>query len=136
MKTIFWISLSLVFYTFIGYGLLLYLLVTLKKWWRKPVPVPAAGSYTPTLTLVIAAYNEAAVIEEKIQNTLALVYPPDKLQLLIITDGSTDDTPHIVARYPQVQLMHRPQRQGKIAAVDGVGSPGLLRTPGSRAGCD
>jgi cellulose synthase/poly-beta-1,6-N-acetylglucosamine synthase-like glycosyltransferase len=117
METIFWLSLFIVWYTFFGYGLLLYLLVQCKKWWKRSSPVPAPGSYMPTLTVVIAAYNEADIIEQKIHNTLALEYPQDKLQLVIVTDGSSDATPDIVARYPRIQLMHQPQRHGKIAAV-------------------
>ncbi len=117
MKVIFWISLFVVWYTFLGYGLLLYLLVKIKRWKNGRTVLPEAGSYTPTLTVVIAAYNEADIIEQKIQNTLALYYPSHKLQLIIVTDGSSDDTPGIVARYPRIQLLHQPQRHGKIAAV-------------------
>ncbi|WP_316928886.1 glycosyltransferase family 2 protein [Nafulsella turpanensis] len=73
--------------------------------------------YTPTVTLLVAAYNEELDIEQKIKNSLALEYPEDKLQLLFITDGSNDRTPEIVAKHPGVQLLHQPERKGKIAAV-------------------
>lgn len=80
-------------------------------------PKPFNDEYLPEVTLLIAAYNEADFIEEKIHNSLAIDYPEDKLKLLFITDGSDDGTPDIIARYPEVRLMHQPPRAGKIAAV-------------------
>ncbi len=76
-----------------------------------------AGPFTPTITVIVAAYNEAYIIEEKIQNTLALNYPAEQLRIIFITDGSTDETPAIISRYPEVELMHKTGRAGKIAAV-------------------
>ncbi|MFX8840876.1 glycosyltransferase, partial [Acinetobacter baumannii] len=70
--------------------------------------------FTPTLTLVVAAYNEEEIIEAKIENTLQLQYPADKLQLLFVTDGSTDATADIIARFPQINLLHQEGRSGKI----------------------
>jgi cellulose synthase/poly-beta-1,6-N-acetylglucosamine synthase-like glycosyltransferase len=72
----------------------------------------------PEVTLVIAAYNEAEVIEEKIANCLNLDYPSDKLSFLFITDGSNDGTDQIIARYPQIRLLHQPERKGKSAALN------------------
>jgi biofilm PGA synthesis N-glycosyltransferase PgaC len=66
---------------------------------------------------VVAAYNEEGFMAEKIRNTLELQYPASKLNLLFVTDGSTDSTPDIIAAYPQIQLLHQPGRSGKIAAV-------------------
>ena len=71
----------------------------------------------PTCTLVVAAYNEADIIREKIINSLALIYPPGKLKLVYVTDGSTDNTPDIIAEFPQITLLHQDGRTGKIAAV-------------------
>ncbi|MBN9299906.1 MAG: glycosyltransferase family 2 protein [Filimonas sp.] len=117
MIILFWLSLFLVFYTFFGYGILLYILVKVRGIVKGKRPIAAPGDFTPTLTLIIAAYNEEASMEEKIQNTLALNYPADKFQIIIVTDGSSDNTPAIVARYPQIRLLHKPERTGKIAAV-------------------
>ncbi len=119
MEFLFWASLFIVFYTFIGYGLLLYILVRIKRWMtgRKAQPDSADFSGLPSCTVIVAAFNEEAVIEEKITNTLALRYPADRLHYYFITDGSTDSTPAIVERYPQVRLMHSAERRGKIAAV-------------------
>jgi len=117
MKIIFWISLFIAFYTFFGYGIVLYILVKIRRIIKGERVIADKGSFTPSLTMVIAAYNEADIMEEKIKNTLALQYPADKFNIIIVTDGSNDDTPGVVAKYPAIQLMHQPARNGKIAAV-------------------
>jgi cellulose synthase/poly-beta-1,6-N-acetylglucosamine synthase-like glycosyltransferase len=116
MTVIFWVSLFIIFYTYIGYGIVLYVLVRIKRLFIKPVKL-VDGSFTPSLTLIVAAYNEASVIEEKIHNTLQLIYPKDKLQLIFVTDGSTDNTPTVIAQYPEIMLLHKEGRSGKINAV-------------------
>ncbi len=118
MKIALLISLFLVFYTFFGYGILLFVLVKLRILLKGKRPLPSNGGNWPTLTLVISAYNEEHCMEEKIANTLSLSYPADKITYLFVTDGSSDSTPDIIARYPQIKLMHRPERKGKIAAID------------------
>jgi len=117
MESIFWLSLCIVFYTFIGYGVFLFMLVKLKRVFaQKPVNF-AKNDQLPSCSLVVAAYNEELFIEEKVKNSLHLIYPEGKLKLIFITDGSSDLTPEIVRRYPQVQLLHHPARAGKIAAI-------------------
>lgn len=116
MSIIFWVSLFIIFYTYIGYGIVLYAMVRIKRLFVKPIQL-VDGSFTPSLTLIVAAYNEASVIDEKIQNALQLIYPKDKLQLIFVTDGSTDDTPTVIAKYPQIKLLHKDGRSGKINAV-------------------
>ena len=74
-------------------------------------------SNLPSLTVIVAAYNEQDFIEQKIQNTLSLEYPKDKIQYIFVTDGSSDDTPNIVAKHPEIKLLHSPERKGKIAAM-------------------
>jgi cellulose synthase/poly-beta-1,6-N-acetylglucosamine synthase-like glycosyltransferase len=114
--TLFIISFLIVFYNYIGYGILLLLLVKIKRLLQgRPAP---AAAYEPEVTLVVAAYNEESVIEEKIVNTLALDYPREKRRFLFITDGSTDSTPDIIRRYPEITLLHSPQRNGKTAALN------------------
>lgn len=109
------ISLFIVCYTYVGYGLLLYILVKVKaRLFKKPPSAP----YEPEVTLMIAAYNEESFIEEKIRNTLALDYPAEKLQIIFITDGSTDATADIIGRYPGIRLLHEPRRKGKSAAIN------------------
>jgi poly-beta-1,6-N-acetyl-D-glucosamine synthase len=117
MITIFWISLFIVFYTYLGYGILLYLLVKTKRAFKGKTHIHTDTGNLPTLTLVVAAYNEADLMEEKIANTIQLNYPKEKLSLLFITDGSTDDSPAIINKYPNIHLMHSPERRGKIHAI-------------------
>jgi len=116
MELFFWISIAIILYTYLGYGLLLYILLKIKGVLFGKKPIPNSG-YVPTVTVVVAAYNEAYCIEEKILNTLALNYPNDKIHFVFISDGSTDETPAIIAKYPQIIGMHEPGRSGKIAAV-------------------
>ncbi len=118
MITFFWSSLFLIFYAFAGYGLVLFVLVRLRQIFRGKRSIPLVEkNKLPTCTLIVAAYNEEAYIEEKIKNTLALNYPKDKVRFLFITDGSTDRTPEIICQFPEIKLMHSAARLGKIAAV-------------------
>ncbi|MGQ7853167.1 glycosyltransferase family 2 protein [Pedobacter sp. WC2501] len=117
MHIFFIISILLVFYTYVGYGILLYFMILVKRVFAPGVPKVFSYQELPTCTLIVAAFNEQDFIEEKIKNTLELNYPPGKLHLIFATDGSTDRTPEIVARYEQIQLMHSSDRKGKIAAV-------------------
>jgi len=111
-----WICLFIVMYTFIGYGVVLFVLIRLKRLFKQPnVLGPAVEP--PTVSLIIAAYNEADLIADKIENSLALDYPRDKMQLIFITDGSTDDTAKIIQRYPEITLLNENIRSGKMAAI-------------------
>ncbi|MDQ6815254.1 MAG: glycosyltransferase family 2 protein [Bacteroidota bacterium] len=117
MIVIFWVSVFIIFYTYAGYGIVLFLLVKIRQAIKGKRPVYNNLKDLPSVTLIIAAYNEEKIIEEKIQNTLSLTYPADKINYLFVTDGSTDRTPEVVAKYSQIQLMHSSQRSGKINAV-------------------
>ena len=111
---IFFTSLFLLFYTYVGYGMLIAFLNLFRK-------SRIAGSFPekwPHVTMVVAAFNEIECIEEKITNSLQLDYPADKLHLLIVSDGSNDGTDTIISKYVQVQLLHRQQRLGKTAALN------------------
>ena len=116
---LFWISLSIVFYTYIGYGILLYILVKIKECFHKPAsrPMPADDDLPP-LTLFITAYNEEDAVDEKMRNCLELDYPADKLRILWVTDGSNDHTNGYLSRWPQATVLHQPERQGKTAALN------------------
>ena len=119
MKIVFWIALLIVFYTYIGYGILLYIIIRLKRL-LKGVPFqPAmpADEELPTMTLMICAYNEEDVVAEKMINTLALDYPKDKLRIMWVTDGSNDHTNERLAAYPEVDVVFSPERRGKSAAL-------------------
>jgi cellulose synthase/poly-beta-1,6-N-acetylglucosamine synthase-like glycosyltransferase len=120
LKALYWVSLFVILYSYIGYGLLVYLLVRSQNLLKKKKdPGPGAGTETfPDVTLVISAYNEQDFIEKKIQNTYELDYDPDRLHILIITDGSDDETPHMVSRHSRIRLLHEPERKGKVAAMN------------------
>ncbi|SMC95726.1 glycosyltransferase family 2 protein [Pedobacter nyackensis] len=116
MIVAFWISLFLIIYTFVGYGFLLYFLVKIKRFLVKPF-IFTGDVVLPSVSLLIAAYNEEDIIVEKITNTLNLDYPKDKIQIIIITDGSTDRTAELVRGFPEVVLLHEDIRSGKMAAI-------------------
>ncbi len=115
----FWVSLGILFYSYFGYGLVLFVLVKVKRKINpaSTYPIPSEENL-PEVTVLVAAYNEEDYITEKIENTLSLHYPPEKLKLLIVTDGSSDRTSELVKKYPFVSLLHQPERKGKIAAVE------------------
>lgn len=117
IEWLFWISIFIVFYTYLGYGILLYLLVKIKELFRKPtrlvVPAPL-----PEVSLFIAAYNEEDIVASKMENCRALDYPADKLKIVWITDGSNDKTNEYLKEYPDVTVLYQPQRKGKTAALN------------------
>ena len=119
MKIVFWIALFIVFYTYIGYGILLYIIIRLKRLFRgKPQKaVLPADENLPTMTLMICAYNEEDVVAEKMENTLALDYPKDKLRIMWVTDGSNDHTNELLKAYPEVDIVFSPERRGKTSAL-------------------
>ena len=117
MITAFWIAIFFIFYTFFGYGILLYALVRFKRLFKPSKRKMHSYGDLPDCTLIVAAFNEEDFIEQKIVNTLALDYPVGKLQLIFVTDGSTDRTPDLIRKYPQITLLHSPERKGKISAV-------------------
>lgn len=115
-KILFFTGLFLVFYSYIGYGILVWLLIRLRNLFRSPYTLPITTEW-PRVSIVVAAYNEERFIIEKIENTLSLDYPPDKLDLIFITDGSTDNTPLLARNYPGIRVLHEPERRGKVAAI-------------------
>lgn len=116
VQVLFWLAVGIILYTFLGYPLLIGLLAR-----RVQHPVQRAA-ITPRVTLFIPAYNEAAVIARKLENSLSLDYPTHLLEVVVVADGSDDDTVDIVSSYAQrgVRLFHQPQRQGKAAAINRV----------------
>jgi poly-beta-1,6-N-acetyl-D-glucosamine synthase len=115
----FWACLAIVFYSYFGYGLLVLLVNGFKKIFN-PVKNNSIEFSEPPVTIIISAYNEEEVLVEKIENTLSIDYPLEKLQIIFITDGSTDDSERILSQYPQISVMHQPERKGKYAAIKRV----------------
>ena len=119
LKILFWAMLLIVFYTYLGYGILLYIILRLKRLFagapRKAV-MPS-DEQLPTITLLICAYNEEDVVAEKMANTLAIDYPREKFRIMWVTDGSTDRTNELLKAYPEVDVVFSPERRGKSAAL-------------------
>lgn len=119
VRIVFWTALVLLFYTYVGYGLLLMLLLVFRRRSTR-LPEPDLNEL-PNIDVLICAYNEAGILESKLLNTCFLDYPHAKMHLVVVTDGSDDGTDLIAQRFnPPEQMrythLHQPRRQGKIAA--------------------
>lgn len=116
MISLFFILLFLIFYSYIGYGLILWLINNLK---RSSDLLTIDFEECPFVTLVIPAYNEMYIIDKKMQNSYQLVYPKEKLNIAWITDGSDDGSNiYLSKNYPDVQVWHQSERLGKAAAIN------------------
>lgn len=113
----FWIAAIIVLYTYIGYGILLYLLVRIKEKIH-PAQSLCLQEPAPTTTLLIAAYNEEDIVDLKMENCNQLNYPKDKLKIVWVTDGSNDNTNLKLAQYPEITVLYDPERKGKTAALN------------------
>lgn len=113
-KTCFWVSLFLIVYPIFIYPSLVWLLGLIR-----PKPVER-GSWLPSVTVLIPAHNEAKNIAATIRNKLEQDYPRDRLEIIVISDGSTDGTDGIVREFSSqnVKLIRREQREGKAAALN------------------
>jgi cellulose synthase/poly-beta-1,6-N-acetylglucosamine synthase-like glycosyltransferase len=117
---LFWLCLFIVFYTYLGYGIVLYIAVHIKhivQRGKKRPPLPP-DEHLPGVTLMICAYNEEDVVEMKMENCSQLNYPKDKLTIMWVTDGSSDSTNERLAHYPEVKTVFSPERKGKTAAMN------------------
>ena len=109
-------SFAIIVYVYIGYPIVLKILsVTTKK-----QELLFDDTYLPEVTLLISCYNEAEVVDEKIQNSLAIDYPNDKLTIIIISDGSDDGTDEIAKSYSSqnIKLIRQEGRLGKTSAIN------------------
>lgn len=118
LQLLFWLSLFLIFYAFIGYGMLLFILIRIKRFMEKGKVKPTFPESEPDVTLFITAFNEKDFVAEKMANCQALDYPIEKLHIVWVTDGSDDGTPELLKAYPGVDVHHQPERKGKIAAMN------------------
>ena len=115
LEWIFWIAFAIVFYAFVGYGIVLYIMVLIKRLINKNAP-HSEILFEPDITLVIPCFNEADILIEKINNCTQLDYPAAKLTLVFITDGSSDNSGKVLQQYPFIKVLHENRRAGKTAA--------------------
>ncbi len=113
---LFWVSLTGLFFSYFGYGILLFLVNRFKRTFSSPKEEKTLNAL-PAVTMIIPAYNERTILEQKIKNTLAIDYPPGLLKIVFVTDGSTDGSELVIRKYPSLLLLHQPERQGKMAAI-------------------
>lgn len=116
VKFIFWVSICFIFYTYLGYPIIVYLLSLLKK---KKV---TKGYQSPKISVIIAALNEEKYIGRKIINILKQNYPSDRMDIIIVSDGSRDNTEDIVRSFAKrngnIKLFSFEERKGKAAAIN------------------
>jgi cellulose synthase/poly-beta-1,6-N-acetylglucosamine synthase-like glycosyltransferase len=118
LKILFWIFLFIIVYTYVGYGVLLYVIIKTRRFFKIGNKVEVDQSYEPEVTLFIAAYNEKDYVAAKMKNTLSLDYPKDKLNIVWVTDGSDDGTPDLLKDFPNTAVHHLDERNGKIGAMN------------------
>ena len=118
VEWLFGILLFAVFYTYLGYPAFLWIVVRVKRITKKPLPLLELPSELPDVCLFVTACNEREQVGAKVANSLQLAYPKEKLQLLWVTDGSTDGTPDLVRKFPEVRVEHLPERRGKAFSMN------------------
>lgn len=111
LHLIIFILLFLSLYSYIFYPFFLFLLSLFRK--RTTIKAP----YLPSVSFLISAHNEESGIRNKIINSLSLDYPEDLLQIIIVSDFSSDKTDHIIEEYPRIKLLRLPERRGKEYAL-------------------
>lgn len=113
----FWISTLIVIFVFILYPIFLYILSLLYK-----KPIDKNYSFKPRISILIAAYNEESGIEAKLENLLSIHYPEDLIEIIIVSDGSTDKTDSILERYSEqykrIKSFTQEKNQGKTIAMN------------------
>jgi poly-beta-1,6-N-acetyl-D-glucosamine synthase len=117
IELLFWVFFAIVFYTFFGYGILVFFLVKVKNvLWPKKEQFD--DTFLPEITLIVPSYNEADFILQKVENSKNLDYPKDKLKIIFVTDGSDDGTYEKIKDIDGIMAMHVPERGGKSGAMN------------------
>jgi len=118
LAILFWVLLFILFYTYLGYGMVLWLLVKLKEIFFPGKKAEVDADYEPEVCLFVTAYNEKDYIARKVENSFALNYPKSKIQYLWITDGSNDGSTEMLQNYEKLEVHHQPERRGKMHAMN------------------
>ncbi len=118
----FWFCIGLVAYTYVGYGIIAWVLVKIRKILGKEFKKYDDPTFLPKVTLVVPAYNEMSCIEAKVKNTFGLDYPADLMEVLFVTEGSNDGTSEYInslkSIYPNLRMIGGDTRRGKIEAMN------------------
>jgi poly-beta-1,6-N-acetyl-D-glucosamine synthase len=114
VEVVFWASLLIILYTFVGYALIVWVLVKIKGLFKQPRKY--GSDFEPEVSLVIPCFNEAKFLAEKVRNCLELDYPKDKLHIIFITDGSDDGSNEYLRKVDGIILLHDDIREGKSVA--------------------
>ncbi|MBT8237520.1 MAG: glycosyltransferase family 2 protein [Croceitalea sp.] len=118
LQIIFWVALFIIFYSYLGYGIVLFVIIKIRRALGLAIKFEGNKDYQPEVTLFVAAYNEKDYLKEKVANSKSLNYPQDKVTQLWVTDGSDDGTPELLQKFSDVKVLHQPKRAGKIAAMN------------------
>ncbi len=118
MTLLFWILLFILFYTFIGYSLVLFVLLKLKKLFFPNRFLKTDKNYEPNVCLFVTAFNEKDYVHQKVENSFSLDYPKEKIQYVWVTDGSDDGTPELLKKYDKLEVYHLSERRGKMHAMN------------------
>lgn len=118
LKIFFWISLFIIFYSYLGYGILLFLIIKIRRILGLSKNFEGNKDYEPEVTLFVSAFNEKDYLEQKVKNSKSLNYPQDKVTQIWVTDGSNDGTPDLLKKFDGVEVHHKDERAGKIAAMN------------------
>ena len=118
LEIIFWIALFIIFYSYLGYGILLFIIIKFRRLLGLAKPFEGNEDYEPEVTLFVAAYNEKDYVDEKVKNSFSLNYPQEKVKQVWVTDGSDDGTPEMLRKYDGVEVHHIDERGGKIGALN------------------
>ncbi len=116
---LFWTLLALVVYTYLGYAVVLFFMVKIKRRFSN-IETHDNKKELPSLTLVIPAYNELDFLHQKVRNCFQLSYPTNKIKFVFVTDGSNDGSEALLNTYQDISVYHSPVRAGKIAAINRV----------------
>ena len=118
LEILFWVFLFIIFYSYLGYGILLFAIIKLRRILGLAKKKVDIKDFEPEVTLFVAAYNEKDYVDEKIRNSFSLNYPREKVKHVWVTDGSNDGTPDLLRKYEGVDVYHLDERGGKIGAMN------------------